>query len=136
MITIDDAGWDAQFWEYPLPVREETDQHHVKRIPTRLFQEQFRGKDYLKKQENRRSGLRFLEVGKDERTIVCSGYILSLAAKKLEQQGRNVEVRSEIGCSTSLSTPVLKRIPNVQEGLPQGRDVLPHRIGIFAFYDT
>lgn len=98
MITIDDAGWGCPVLGVCIAVvREETGQYHVGRIPTSFFQEQFRGKGYLRKAwEIVERGLSSLEVGKEEKIIICSGYVLSLAAKKLAQQGRNVEVKSEI----------------------------------------
>lgn len=99
MITIDDAGWGCPVLGACIAVvREETGQYHVGRIPTRLFQGQLFGrKEYLKRaREIVERGLRSLRAGKDERIVICSGHILSLAAKELARQGRNVEAKSRI----------------------------------------
>lgn len=99
-IEVDDAGWGDPIGGCIIVLRRiETGENHIGEIPLQLFQnDEFKRKKYL--DEAYRivlDGLKKLNVSKNEKVKICSGYVLSRARIRLIKDGYRVEISKIVG---------------------------------------
>lgn len=92
MIQIDDAGSGSLVGGTCIgAIRVETNEYVYDFIPISLYQNgNFRSKKYLEKSKNIVFELlKKLNVAKEEKILICQGYMFDIARKELKKQGYN-----------------------------------------------
>lgn len=92
MIQIDDAGSGSLVGGTCIgAIRVETNEYVYDFIPIYLYQNgNFRSKKYLEKSKNIVFELlKKLNVAKEEKILICQGYMFDIARKELKKQGYN-----------------------------------------------